>query len=598
MTKRHTKRPTIISTEFLKKGILVGYDDGRKKLVGDPICVLALGKGLQDKLAYTVLQLRDRDQQWRKAVIRSSLLTAHTIDFKEQLTDLYHYRLPDRKYTSPVIDALAARNPKRRIDITAVPGWQGNSRYAHPRRNIKADGDDWDCLFADDPNVLMGEFICKGMLNEWKQEVARHCRLSSRLRLAVGVPFAATILRRLGVDTFGFHFVGTTSSGKTLCLRVAGSVPGFNSEAGVTTWDGTPTGLEQLRLGRRDNVVPLDETGVIAGDEKKTAEFVGLSTYRFSQNRQKHRAREYARKHTVNSELLNIVLSTGEDLLPIGRRMRGQDVRLIQILACVSDQDDIFDAENASIIGTTTGQREQFVNEREAATRKFQGVALMEFLSWLVHDKNADRDLKKAVDEFIAKAPIPHSESRKAFARIRRRIAAVYAGMALAIDYGILPFSKEETLRDLRKCMNDAINLLLANEAPNAPALGESADDLISQFREHVLAANFIRAGAYANRRKSLTAEQIKAADGFINFAKPERYRVMLQTRSMRAWFPDERTCNRLVSLLRNQRLILAGRQDDASSRQVKIKPHAKKIPVYWLALKALGLQRKDLQVS
>ncbi len=198
------------SVRFRKTGIFVDYDDGQRR-IGDPIRVLALGHGLQDQLSYTVLELRDRDQQWRKAVVRSSLLTARTIDFKEQLTDVYNYRLPNKKYTSLVIDELAAQNPKRRIDITAVPGWQGNSRYAHPRRNIKVDGDDWDCLFADDPNVLMGEFICKGTLNEWKQEVARHCRLSSRLRLAVGVPFAATILRRLGVDTFGFHFVGTTS---------------------------------------------------------------------------------------------------------------------------------------------------------------------------------------------------------------------------------------------------------------------------------------------------------------------------------------------------------------------------------------------------
>jgi hypothetical protein len=598
MTNRHTKRPTIPSTEFLKTGILVGYADGRKELVGDPICVLALGQGLQDKLSYTVLQLRDRDRRWRKAVIRSSLLTARTLNFKEQLTDVYNYRLPNKKYTSLVIDALAARNPKRRIDITAVPGWQGNSRYAHPRRNIKADGDDWDCLFADDPNVLMGEFICKGTLNEWKQEVARHCRLSSRLRLAVGVPFAATILRRLGVDTFGFHFVGTTSSGKTLCLRVAGSVPGFNSEAGVTTWDGTPTGLEQLALGRRHNVLPLDEAGVIDADEKKTADFLRLSAYRLAKNRQKHRAGGYARRSTVDSDLRNIVLSTGEEALHIGRRLRGQDVRLIQIPACVSEYDDIF-AENASdIVGKTTSQREKFVNGREAATRQFQGVALVEFLSWLVDDKNADRDLKTAVEEFIAKASIPHSQSRKAFARIRRRIAAVYAGMALAIDYGILPFTKEATLRDLRKCLNDAIDLLKENEVPISAVLGRSDDDLIAQFREHLRSTTFIKAGKYAHRVKSLTAEQIKTTDGFINFIRPEKYRVMLQTRAMEDCYPDEATRNRLVTLLRNQKMILAGRQSDTCSRQVSLKPYPRKIPVYWLSLKALGLTTKDLQVG
>ena len=577
------------SVSFRKAGIFIRYGDGEEQRIGDPIRVLALGQGLQDKLAYTVLELQDRDKRWRKAVVRSSLLTARTTDFKEQLTDVYNYRLPIRKYAALVIDELAAKNPERRIHITAVPGWQGK-RYAHPRKLIKPAGDDWACRFADNPNVLMGEFLCKGTLDEWKKEVARYCRLSSRLRLAVGVPFAAAILHRLNIDTFGFHLVGTTSSGKTLCLRVAGSVPGFNSEAGVTTWDGTPTGLEQLALGRRHNVLPLDETGVIEGDEKKTADFLRLSAYRLAKNRQKHRAGEYARRHTVDSDLRNIVLSTGEDVLQVGRRLSGQDVRLIQIPACVSDSDDIFDAENASeIVGKTTDQRERFVNTREAATYKFQGVALIEFLSWLVDDHYADRDLKIAVEEFIAKAPIPQSQSRKAFARIRRRIAAIYAGMALAIDYGILPFSKEATLRDLRTCMNDAINLLIENEGTGSAAPSLSNDALISQFRERLIGAKFIKAGAYA-KRKNLTAEQIEAADGFINFIKPQKYRVMLQTRRMRTWYPDDAIRNRLVTLLRKREMFLAGRQADTCSLQVSFRPYPHKLPVYHLSLKALGL--------
>lgn len=122
--------------------------------------------------------------------------------------------------------------------------------------------------------------------------------------------------------------------------------------------------------------------------------------------------------------------------------------------------------------------------------------------------------------------------------------------------------------------MHEAINLLIKNQMSGYTALSLSDDELIAQFRKQLIAAKFISAGAYANRTRSLTAEQIEAADGFINFVKPEKYRVMLQTRLMRAWFPDERTRNRLVSLLRNQRMILAGRQADASSRQVSLRPH------------------------
>ena len=591
------KDPKVNSVSFKKDGVFIHYGDGEAQRVGDPIRVLALGQGLQDKLSYTVLELMDRDKKWRKAVVRSSLLTARTTDLKEQLADVHNYQLPARKYLSSVIDGLAATIPERRISITVVPGWQGN-RYAHPRKIIKPKGDDWDCLFADNPNVHLGDFHCRGTLEEWKGKVALHCRLSSRLRLAIGAPFAATILRRLNIDTYGFHFVGPSSSGKTLSLRVASSVPGFNSKAGVTSWDGTPTGFEQLALSRRDNVVALDETGLIAGDVRTVAKFVQQMTFRFASNRPKLRAGNYSRKHSVDSDTRNILISTGEDVLPVDGQIRGQDVRLIQIPACSSELGDLFDAKDASTkVGNTVDQREEFVVTLERTARQFQGIAQVDFLRQLVNDDDADKKLKTAVDEFIKKAPLP-PQSRRVFARLRRRFAAVYAGMALAIDYEILPFSKPATLRDLRKCLHDAMNLLIDNEAKGSAAPHLSDDDLITQFRERLIGAKFIKAGAYAKRKKSLTAEQIETADGFINYAKPGKRRIMLQTRRLRAWYPDEATRNRLVNLLRSRQIFGAGRQTDTCSYQVKFNPHPGKISVYWLSLKTLGLTIKDLQVG
>jgi hypothetical protein len=294
-----------------------------------------------------------------------------------------------------------------------------------------------------------------------------------------------------------------------------------------------------------------------------------------------------------------VVLSTGEDMLPLGQRLSGHDVRLMQFPACVSDQSDVFDAQNAlKIVGTTTDQRESFVNALAAAAYKFQGVALVEFVSWLVDDKDADRDIRRAVDEFIAQAPIPQGPSRKVFARMRRLIAAIYAGMALAIDYDILPFTKRETLCDLRSCMNDAINLLLANEPRRLPVLGHSDDQLVSRFRRYLRAAKFIKAGAHAQRDEPLTARQIEGAEGYINFAKPEKYRAMLQTHCLRIWFPVGAERTRLISILRTRNMLLPGRQADTCARQISLKPLSRKVPVYWLALKRFGLTLEDLQVS
>ena len=456
-----SKQPKITSVKFPREGILVVYSDGRKELIGDPINVTAFGTGIQDGAAYTVVQYRDRDARWRTAAMPSSLLIAKTNEFKAELSDR-HFRWPERKFVAAVIGGLAARNPKRRIAISMVPGWQG-SRYVLPRRVIKPDGDNWECLLADDPNVRLGEFLVRGDLQDWQNGVAYYCRLSSCLRLALGVPFAAVVLRRLHLDLFGFHFVGDTSSGKTLCLRVAGSVPGFNSDAGPTSWDGSLTGIEQLALGTRDNVTLLDETDAIEGSEKTKAEYVKLNIFKFSKNQQRLRAGHYARTHSVQSDTRNIVISSGEDILIEPRRVRGQDVRMIYIPAGISDSEDIFDADDASDkIGKTVQERETFVSELEPRTREFQGRAQLAFLRRLVNDDGADKRLANYMEQFIDNAPLV--QSRRVFARLRRRFAAVYAGTALAIDYEILPFSKKATLHDIRKCMNDAIDLLIENE--------------------------------------------------------------------------------------------------------------------------------------
>ena len=114
----------------------------------------------------------------------SSLLIAKTNEFTAELSDR-HFRWPERKFLPAVIGGLAARNPKRRIAISMVPGWQG-SRYVLPHRVIKPDGDDWDCLLTESPNVRRGEFLVRGDLQDWQKGVAYYCRLSSRLRLALG----------------------------------------------------------------------------------------------------------------------------------------------------------------------------------------------------------------------------------------------------------------------------------------------------------------------------------------------------------------------------------------------------------------------------
>ena len=228
----------------------------------------------------------------------------------------------------------------------------------------------------------------------------------------------------------------------------------------------------------------------------------------------------------------------------------------------------------------------------------FRGARCWHLQSRLVNDTDADKKLHRYIKEFIGNAPLLNS--RRVFARLRRRFAAVYAGTALAIDYNILPFDKRKTLHDIRKCMNDAIDLLIQNEAraSDSAAPHLSDDHLIADFRRQIVKARLIKVGRYANRAKPLTVQEIKAAHGIVKFDEPSKFRVMIPTSQMAAWYQDKPTRNRLVALLRKRKIFGRGRQPDTAARQIMIRPYATKIPCYRVFLKALGLERKDLQVG
>jgi hypothetical protein len=221
----------------------------------------------------------------------------------------------------------------------------------------------------------------------------------------------------------------------------------------------------------------------------------------------------------------------------------------------------------------------------------------LEFVFWLVNDDEADETLKSYLEEFIKNTPLP--DSRRVFARLRREFAAIYAGSALAIDYKILPFDNGATLRDIKKCMNDAINLLIKNEAKAADSVTPqlSGDHLVADFRRQLLKAKFIKAGRYAKRLTPLTIQEIETADGFIKCNEPNKFRTMLPTIRMEDWYPDKPTRDRLVALLRKRKIFGPGRQPDTSVRQTMISPYPTRIPYYRVSLKALGLELRNLKV-
>ena len=311
--------------------------------------------------------------------------------------------------------------------------------------------------------------------------------------------FAAPNLRALNINSFGFNFSGVTSGGKTLCVRWGASAAGLNSSEGPTTWDGSAAGFEQRALGHRDSIVLFDDMSHLPQPE-----LAKLVTFRLASNRPKTRAGQYVlANNLVDLDWRVIPLSTSEDpiwqqmIKPERRRVRGEEVRMINVRACVSDKGDIFDGPNADErVGSTLEERLDFVEKQEKFTQDYQGEAFRTYLAKRFADKRAEETLKSYMDQFLEAAPLPRQF--RWLGRIRRLFAVVYASAAQAIDYGVLPWSKKATLKAILACMTDAMDQLTANfsDFPDGGGARFKSDDaLVAEFKRRVEDAKFVRIG-------------------------------------------------------------------------------------------------------
>jgi hypothetical protein len=96
--------------------------------------------------------------------------------------------------------------------------------------------------------------------------------------------------------------------------------------------------------------------------------------------------------------------------------------------------------------------------------------------------------------------------------------AAVYAGAAQAIDYGVLPWGKKATLSAIRTCMIDAMEKLITSSADgreNDRGSMQSERSMLADFKRRLDGATFARLER-DRRKKKVLATRLTTADGVI----------------------------------------------------------------------------------
>lgn len=133
-------------------------------------------------------------------------------------------------------------------------GWY-DGQYILPDKSI---GETEEITVFQNSGYLEPAYSQTGTLQDWKDNVAALAAGNSRMVFAVSCAFASTLSDIVGMESGGFHFRGSSSSGKTTALHLAASVFGQPSRY-IRLWRTTANGLEGLAALHNDSLLILDE---------------------------------------------------------------------------------------------------------------------------------------------------------------------------------------------------------------------------------------------------------------------------------------------------------------------------------------------------
>lgn len=503
-----------------KSGVFLVSANGKRRIAA-PIRFKAIGHRLSGnkKIAMAEIAFVTRKSAKASEFFDMSATTPRNRNrIIDALADA-DYRWPtESKLPERLIEDVLASEPDRTFTMVGAPGWYEDAILTSRRQYGKGS------RFVLDPDAganVARMTLGKGSLEGWQATVAQTARKSSRLRLLIGAAFAALLLRRLNMDSFALNLFGTTSTGKTSALYAAGSVVGLFGDNGLPGWADSVPGLEQLAVGHRDGILPLDDTADEGGSALPTQKKAKLLAFMFARNRGRNLDKSYEKKTNLSvKEFRVIALSTSEFALKAiaesaaTSRIGGEEVRFIDVPAIEPGGAGIFDYLRLAANEDPTEVGQRLVNDLRRHAVENQGFAMDRFMRRV--SKDPDVAIKRARSHIAQfKAKVSSKLATRPDRRIATNFAVIYAGAALAIEYGILPWKKRETRAAIEKCMVGALATIRNSPTDNSnpvtiPNIAGVVRELDADLKRLALVS--LNKGERCSREEAMRRE---SADGF-----------------------------------------------------------------------------------
>lgn len=412
----------------------------RRRKVCGKLEVLARTRTADNKDWGLVCAFRDPDEVLKRIIIPMKDFSGDGLPVASALLSEGLEIMP--KARPLLLEYLQTTEIKKRARTTNRTGWHGSGdglTFVLPDTSIGQSDEEW--LF-NDSRPDSNPFKQRGTLKQWREHVAALCVGNSRLTLAVSVAFAAPLLHLIEMESGGFHFRGTTSSGKTSALTVAGSVCG--SPEYLQRWRSTDNGLESTALSHCDALLTLDELKMI------DARIAGESAYMLANGSAKVRANVTGgARNTAKWRLLFLSageLSLTQHVAEAGKKTpAGAELRMADIPADAGQGLGCFE----NLHGFDNGH--EFAKALNAAVNKFYGTAFPAFIEQVLKHREMLRESLFDARQKFEKATLSSAASGQA-QRVAARFALAGAAGELASDWGITGWPPGEAMQAAMTC--------------------------------------------------------------------------------------------------------------------------------------------------